>query len=207
MRAPQGVSGGGPYALACASALPPSKLKSVLIICGLGPPDIGTRGMNIMHRVAFSFGWRIVPTAIVRWYFGREPAGRLDLSDAERLSRLLEQNKRLTHPKDIEILTDVDILKLQLRGLREAYSQGFNGTRQDGKLMTSDWGFRIEDIRPDLPFQLWYGKDDNFVPLNHGKQIAARLGDRAQLRVEDDTHASIYFRWRREALEGLLASM
>lgn len=70
-------------------------------------------------------------------------------------------------------------------------SQGFDGLLQDGKVMCMDYGFRIEDIRPDLPVQLWYGKLDTFVPLNHGVQIAARLGGRAHLRVEDETHASI----------------
>jgi len=54
-----------------------------------------------------------------------------------------------------------------------------------------DFGFRIEDIRSNLP-QLWYGKHDTHVPLRHGEQIAARLGSRARLRKEDKTHASMY---------------
>lgn len=36
-----GISGGGPYALACAAALPADKLKAVCLICGLGPPELG----------------------------------------------------------------------------------------------------------------------------------------------------------------------
>lgn len=39
-----GISGGGPYALACAKALPADKLKAVSIICGLGPPEVGKKG-------------------------------------------------------------------------------------------------------------------------------------------------------------------
>jgi pimeloyl-ACP methyl ester carboxylesterase len=71
-------------------------------------------------------------------------------------------------------------------------------------------GFRIEDIRKDLPVQLWYGKDDCFVPAHHGVQIAARLGGddgRVVLRVEDNTHASISQRWKRAQLEAIAAVM
>lgn len=45
------ISGGGPYALACAMGLPRERLKCVSIVCGLGPPDIGMRG-----RIS-SAGW------------------------------------------------------------------------------------------------------------------------------------------------------
>ncbi len=74
-------------------------------------------------------------------------------------------------------------------------------------MICTDFGFRIEDIRHDLPVQLWYGKYDTHVPLNHGKQIAARLGGRASLRVEDETHASISQKWKKEELEDLIKSM
>jgi pimeloyl-ACP methyl ester carboxylesterase len=69
-----------------------------------------------------------------------------------------------------------------------------------------DHGFRIEDIRPELPVHLWYGKLDSFVPPNHGVQIAARLGGRAYLRLEDETHASIVVNRMREILEHLVRS-
>ncbi len=39
-----GISGGGPYALACAAMLPADKLKAVSIIGGLGPPEVGKKG-------------------------------------------------------------------------------------------------------------------------------------------------------------------
>ena len=77
---------------------------------------------------------------------------------------------------------------------------------EEGTLVSADFEFRIEDIRPDLPLQLWYGEHDTSVPLNHGKQIAPPLGDRARLRVEDETLFSIFLNWREEILKGLLGS-
>jgi pimeloyl-ACP methyl ester carboxylesterase len=191
-------------------SLPCEKLKCVSIVCGLGPPDIGMRGANFLNWVGFTFGWRYSPAIFMRWFFQREPAGRLDWSDEKRLELLQQQvlrSRATAHKKDLEVMTDEDFLRLYLRSTRESFAQGFDGLLQDGKVICMDYGFRIEDIRLDLPIQLWYGKHDTYVPLNHGKQIAARLGGRASLRVEDETHASISQNWKKEVLEDLIKSM
>lgn len=175
-------------------SLPYAKLKCVSIVCGLGPPDIGMRGANWWHWLGFTWGWRYSPLIFIRWWLQSEPSGRLDLTDERRLQLLqqsVSKSEGSAQVKDLEVMKDEDILRLYLRSTRESFAQGFEATLQDGRVMCTDWGFRIEDIRPDLPVQLWYGKLDTFVPLNHGVQIAARLGGRAHLRVEDETHASI----------------
>jgi pimeloyl-ACP methyl ester carboxylesterase len=57
----QGVSGGGPAALACAYALPANKLKVVCLVCGVGPPDIGMKGADWAHWVGWPYGIRFAP--------------------------------------------------------------------------------------------------------------------------------------------------
>lgn len=51
-----GISGGGPYALACLLALPPERLRSVSVVSGMWPISFGTAGMMphlcVMHNVA-----------------------------------------------------------------------------------------------------------------------------------------------------------
>jgi pimeloyl-ACP methyl ester carboxylesterase len=202
-----GISGGGPYVLACAAYLPADKLKAVSIVCGLGPPDIGNRGMNWNNWLGFTLGWRYTP-GLSAWWVGQGPVSRLDLTDEERLERLLRQfSKSKPHPKDVAFFGDVDRMRLYLRSARESYSQGFDGLAQDGHLVSKDFGFRIEDIRSSLPVQLWYGKLDTSVPLNHGEQIAARLGSRAHLRREDETHTSIVTSWEEQILKDLVRAM
>lgn len=105
---------------------------------------------------------------------------------------------------DHDILTDADFLRLVVRSGREAFARGLDAVWEDGRVICSDFGFRVEDIRGDLEVQLWYGRYDSFVPLVHGEQIAARLGGRAQLRVEDEAHAGISIHWKREILESLI---
>ncbi|KAF2464645.1 alpha/beta-hydrolase [Lindgomyces ingoldianus] len=203
-----GISGGGPYALACAVSLPREKLKCVSIVCGLGPPDIGMSGARWLNWLGFTLGYRYAPSWANRWFWQRQPIGRLDLTDEKRLELLLQSASGSigAHEKDLEVMKDEDFLRLILRSTRESFAQGYDGIGQDGKVMCMDYGFRIEDIRADLPVQLWYAKHDVFVPLNHGKQIAARLGGRGHLRVEDETHSSIVVNWRKEILEDLVRS-
>lgn len=201
-----GISGGGPYALACAKTLPAERLKAVSIVCGLGPPDIGYSGQNLFHWLGFTVGYKYF-SPLVRWYFGRQPLARLDLSDEERL-RLVQSQNSLSHsppnPKDAVLFDDVDRLRLVLRSARESFRQGTNAVAEDGKLLCSDFGFRVEDIRKDLPVQLWYGSQDDHVPPNHGIQVAARLGENARLRMEDESHASITFNWEEQILTDLV---
>ncbi|RDW83506.1 hypothetical protein BP5796_04997 [Coleophoma crateriformis] len=201
-----GVSGGGPYALACAMSLPREKLKSVSIVCGLGPPDIGMKGAHLSNWFGFTLGYRYMP-CVVKRYWKRQPEGRLKLTDEKRLKLLLQRvsgSEEKYYAKDLEVMKDEDLLRLFLRSAREGFAQGFEGLLQDGKLMSIDFGFRIEHIHPDLPVQLWYGMDDTFVPLNHGVQIAIRLDGRAHLRVEDETHSSLVVNWKEDILKSLI---
>ena len=203
----QGISGGGSYALASAAALPAGKLKAVAIVAGLGPPDMGLSGMDWPHWLGFSIGWRYFP-GLTRWWFQRDVVCQLDIDDETRFGMLQREfAKPGAHPKDVEALSDPDFLRLFLRTTRDSFAQGLGAMLQDGKLIASDFGFRVEDIRSDLPVRLWYGKLDTHVPCNHGEQIAARLGGKVQLRVEDETHASLTIKWRRRVLEDLVRSL
>jgi pimeloyl-ACP methyl ester carboxylesterase len=163
-------------------------------------------GAGFVHRVGFPYGIRYAPRWLVSSWYKRELVGRLDLSDEERLKLFLASASK-AHETERDIYTDADFWRLVIRSSREAFAQGYDAVSEDAKVMCDDFGFRVQDIRKDLPVQLWYGKHDTFVPANHGVQIAARLGGRAQLRVEDEGHAGIGIHWKKEILEGLLRNM
>lgn len=204
----QGASGAGPYLLACAYAIPAAKLKCVSVICGMGPPDIGMKGANWGHWAAFPYGWRYTPVWILRWYFSRDVFGQFDLTDEQRLEKLKSPDflKKVT-PHDLPIYKDENNLRMMLRGTREANIQGFAGIKEDAQVWCVPWEFKVEDIREDLPIQLWYGKNDTFVPPVHGIQIAARLSGRAEFHLEDETHTSIFFSSKRQAIVDILKHM
>ncbi|KAB8360877.1 hypothetical protein FH972_024611 [Carpinus fangiana] len=201
-----GVSGGGPYALACAYALPKKKLRCMSIVCGLGPvSEIGMRGATVMHQVGFKM-YPYTPAFVNRWYWRSQTGGSLDWSEEKRLEHHLNnypKPKTVADEKNFEVMTDKTNARLFLRSVQATFAQGFDPTLQDGKLLSKPLGFRIEDIRADLPVRLWYGNLDVNVPLHHGETIAKRLGDQATLTVLDEPHASIFFKWREQFLQDL----
>jgi pimeloyl-ACP methyl ester carboxylesterase len=179
----------------------------VSVVTGLGPPDVGLAGADWIHWLGFAVGYPYAPSFMLKWWWQYEPAGRLDLTDEGRLQLLLHRiskSKASMNEKDLEVSKDEDLLRMSLRSSRESFAHGFDAVAQDGRLMCTDWGFRVQDIRPDLPIQLWYGKQDTFVPISHGEQIAARLGGRAQFRAEDETHGSLQVKYQEEIVEDLV---
>lgn len=204
------MSGGGPSVLACAKALPAHKLKAVAMIVALGPPDIGMSGARLINRIGFPYGLKYCPAFLNKWFWQRDPIGRVDLSDEERLSMLMEsveKGKAKMSEKERQVVEDVEFHKVALRSTREGFKQGYDGALVDGRLCCLDFGFKVEDIREDLPVHLWYGKQDVFVPPNHGVQLEKRLGSRAMFHLMDETHVSLTLNWKREVLEGLVACM
>ncbi|KAJ4401799.1 hypothetical protein N0V91_007698 [Didymella pomorum] len=213
-----GVSGGGPYALSLAYGLPKDKLKVVSLICGIGPPDIGMSGAGWPTYLGFTAGWRYanlkITQVLLRWFFQRDNADSLELSDEERLRLFLSPDRtKGMSDADKAFFGDEDEMRAYLATSRASYQQGFDAMCKDGYAMCTDWGFKIEDVRKDLPIVLWYGSQDKNVPPNHGRTITRRLrteceqGDgeiedkgpvawkeRVRLRMLDDTHASISMR-------------
>jgi pimeloyl-ACP methyl ester carboxylesterase len=190
--------------------LPPTKLKAVAVVVGLGPPDIGMSGARIINRIGFPYGFRYCPSFLNRWFWQQDAIGRIDLSDEERLNMVLlqiEKSRAKMPEKDLAIAGNLDYYRQILKSTREAFAQGYDGVLLDAKLCCFDFGFKVEDIRLDLPVQLWYGKQDVFVPPNHGVQLAKRLGSRAHLRLEDETHQSLMVNYKKEILESLIKFM
>ncbi len=198
------MSGGGPYALACAASLPADKLKAVAIGCGLGTPDMSRYGMRWQNYLGLTWGYRYFP-GLTKWWFKSEAGARLDLTDEQRLQLMKQQFASSgAHEKDVKAMKKEDVMRLMLRTAREIYAQGFDGITQDGALICTDFGFRVEDIRHDLPVRLWHGTLDVFVPPSHGEQVASRLGSNAHLRLEEETHLTLFSDRRGEILEDLV---
>mgnify|MGYP001085269277 CR=1 FL=1 len=68
----EGISGGGPYSAACAYKIP-NRLTAAAIISGLGPINLGTKGMTRVNRVGF-FVARRLPwlLRLPLWWTGRQ---------------------------------------------------------------------------------------------------------------------------------------
>lgn len=206
-----GVSGGGLYALACAYALPQERLKSVSIVAGMGPNDIGLSGMSWANWLTFQ-GLSYCP-GLVRW-LQHKIANVLTTIPTEKLVDMYRRSSGTLlyrwfgpNQKDAVYLEDPHFYASMLEFQKEHYKQGVEGFLEDGRVFVSDLGFRLEDIRASLPLQLWCGEQDTNVPLRIGRAVAGRLRCQPALYVRDETHLSLVMKCRFMALERLLDNM
>ena len=169
-----GLSGGGPYALASAAAMP-DRVVAAGILGGVAP-FLGDEGitsglMNLGKRAAplLRLGGdplRIGASLMVR---AIRPFANTALSLYAAISP--EGDRRLlTRPEFGAMFLD-DLLN----GSRKQLAAPFN----DVVLFTRDWGFRLDEVK--VPVRWWHGDSDHIVPFAHGR---ARRGPAARRRAD-----------------------
>lgn len=211
-----GTSGGGPFALACAHSLPssPSKpsLRAVATLTGLGLPDMSQSwpAPVVFLNKHLDLRWAM------RWIFARSPAWQPNLSDEEKMEGMRQGfDLKKAHPADAGTARRPDypdMARLFLSSAQEAVAQGWDGFLDESRVLSMDPGFRVEDIRADLPVQLWCGTDDTNVSPKAGEETAQRLRASGNTKVElhmeaGETHGSTQVKYRRNVLQDLLRAM
>ena len=165
-----GLSGGGPYTLATAAAMP-ERVKAVGIMGGVAPtcgPDGVDGGIVALTRqfqvpltqlrvplaLAFStFVWAVRP-------FG-EPAIRL--------------YARVSPPGDRLVFARPEMRAMFLDDLLRGSAKSLFAPFFDIILFGRDWGFRLSDVKG--PVHWWHGDADHIVPLAHAQQAIDALPD------------------------------
>jgi pimeloyl-ACP methyl ester carboxylesterase len=160
-----GVSGGGPFAAACAAAIP-GRVSSLTLIAPLGAPQWPTDGMAPGERMSLSLA-RQVP-GFGGWFLGR-------------LAALARTNPALFLRIAMSEMPGSDRRAIGQPGLgdafvanyTEAFRQGSQGVAQDLRVLTRPWGFRLDAIA--VPTSVHHGDADNTVPLQHARRYAAAI--------------------------------
>ncbi|MEE8412122.1 MAG: alpha/beta hydrolase [Acidobacteriota bacterium] len=162
-----GVSGGAPFALACAAALP-DRVGRTGIVCGLGPVVAMHKGDGMMwhNRVGLTMAsrapWLVRPVMgvsgpILRRFFGVA----------------IDHLARHAGPADAAVLADPAIRDILGAEFREAFRHGGAGAAADGLIYGADWGLDLAAIKG--PVHLWHGEDDRIVPLAMAHWVAERI--------------------------------
>jgi pimeloyl-ACP methyl ester carboxylesterase len=176
-----GLSGGGPYALASAAAMP-DRVVAAGILGGVAP-FLGDEGitsglMNLGKRAAplLRLGGdplRIGASLMVR---AIRPFANTALSLYAAISP--EGDRRLlTRPEFGAMFLD-DLLN----GSRKQLAAPFN----DVVLFTRDWGFRLDEVK--VPVRWWHGDSDHIVPFAHGQHAVALLPDAELIVLPGESH-------------------
>ncbi len=188
-----GVSGGGPYALACAHEIP-ARIRSTGIIGGLGPVNLPSLRHSMTWLARFGFVLeRTWPLALHGLY--GVPLGLLSKQQPALAIRLLAQS--LGGP-DKPVLLRSDLLGLFAENLREAFCQGDSAPLQDIHLYQSAWGFKLRGIQKHI--HLWHGTADRVVPCSHSEFVQAQLADAELSRLPGEGHFSLPVLHAREIL-------
>ena len=176
-----GVSGGGPFAAACAARIP-ARVRSLMLVCPLGLTEWPTDGMAQGERLSFMLAARA--PAFSAWSMGRLAA--LARRSPDTFLWLAATNQ-----------PDVDIRALQRRDMREsfltcyleAFRRGSWGVAQDLRLLTRPWGFDLGSIT--APTSVHHGDADTTVPVQHARLYAQAIPG-AQLQIHPgEGHFSI----------------
>jgi pimeloyl-ACP methyl ester carboxylesterase len=187
--AAMGLSGGGPYLLACAYKLP-ERLTSAIVISGLAPLDRpgSTRGLNWPGRIAFGIA-RKAPSWLIQLAF-RPMAWKIQQSPA-RTSKILP----ISAPEaDRAVFARPGVQAMDQEDLVEAYRNGVRGISWEVVVATRPWGFRLEDI--DAKIYLWQGEEDITVPLHMGKYMARTLPNCEAKFCPGEGHTLMFNYWR-----------
>ncbi len=163
-----GISGGGPYAVACASLADP-RLSRAAVVSGIGPLDTGEAiaGLHDVNRSIFelaSTGPQAAVTAIeamVQASTG-EPAAGDAMTDL--FARLAPEDQAL-------IVADPQIMAAAR--IDESAALGAAGPSYDLWLYTRPWDLDLRSISVEV--DIYSGDHDHNVPVQHAVDQAAAI--------------------------------
>ncbi|KAL6866415.1 hypothetical protein ACO1O0_002525 [Amphichorda felina] len=189
-----GGSGGGPYALACAHELPRDMVSAVGLFASGGPYDKSWEGIPIRSRLGhyaaryWPWGLSTVASGIVgaaKWALRNGPTGR-------RYEQFLlaAQTKALDEGRVAHEKTGAELREEAIRTMSEGFAQGPGAFTQEALVLSTHWGFELEDIDFD-PVQIWHGTEDKNAPIVWVRNMARRIPHARMVEFQGDSHYNL----------------
>jgi pimeloyl-ACP methyl ester carboxylesterase len=176
-----GLSGGGPYTLACAAAMPDRVV--VAGVLGGVAPTVGEAGIG---GGLMGFGSKVAPMlpiiglplrlAAVGLIQAIRPVAPMALKAYAMISP--EGDRRLLERPEFGAMFLDDLLN----GSRKQMAAPF----ADVVVFARDWGFRLDEVK--VPVRWWHGDKDHIVPYAHGEHVVARLPDAELFTLPGESH-------------------
>jgi pimeloyl-ACP methyl ester carboxylesterase len=162
-----GISGGGPYTLACAALLP-DRVTRAAVASGMGSvhSDADTEGMMPSNVVITSVVRRSERAVVPLTAFMTEFARR-------RPETLLKSFVKQLPAADAAILERPEFREAFIDDSRRASSTTAKAIAQDMALFARPWGFELSDI--GVPVDFWHGDADRNVPIAHARRQASEV--------------------------------
>jgi pimeloyl-ACP methyl ester carboxylesterase len=171
-----GLSGGGPYVLACAYRFP-ERVVAAAVIGSVAP----SRGEDAAEGGVVSLTARFH-----RLLGALEAPLRIGLWGAVRMlhpfaSPIFDLYARLSPSGDQQVFSSPGMKEMFIDDLLRATRRQCGAVVLDLVLFGQDWGFTPRDIV--VPVYFWHGDEDYIVPVAHGEHLAG-LVPGAEIHVE-----------------------
>ena len=194
-----GVSGGGPYVLACAAAMP-DRLEASAVLCGAVPlADLGLHGLHPLYRLLASIRWLPAscfspPLALASRIAATDP-NKPPLRWLLHSLATVDRNLLLANPAAMRVLA---------ASFQEGVRQGGTGVMTDAAIFVETWPIVLDTIQH--PIHYWHGSQDRNIPADLARSFVSRVA-RAQLVVDpDEGHFSLALHRAHSALDWLAAA-
>jgi pimeloyl-ACP methyl ester carboxylesterase len=180
----EGLSAGGPYALACACKIP-QRLTACGLISTFSPPDLirraGTRSMRIM-------GWigAHVPSLLL---LSARLGSRMTGSDVASIEKFLVRYAARLGAADQQLLSHPEIRGQWAQALAESFRQGGEGNLEVVLALAEPWGFQAEQVAFEQMF-LWHGEQDRIMSVAPARLLAQALPHCTATFYPDEGHFS-----------------
>ncbi|MCK5632088.1 alpha/beta hydrolase [Candidatus Bathyarchaeota archaeon] len=182
-----GVSGGGPYALACAHQIPSSILTGCAIVSGSGPyyltKDGLDRGEKTILSIARNFPW------IFRFLLWLQ-LGR-NVNDMDWWKKNYRKLGAKLPKSDEEVFRNKHVEESIITKSVEAFRQGGKGLVTDFKLYSEDWGFKLSEIPFETEVSIFHGEMDRNVPVSIARFLSSKIPNCRTRFYHDEGHLSV----------------
>jgi pimeloyl-ACP methyl ester carboxylesterase len=178
-----GLSGGGPYTLGVAKAMP-ERVVVAGVLGGVAP----TVGPDAIDGGAMELGKLLAGTLEI----AGAPIGRV-VSSFVRVARPIADPAiaafGLISPRaDRQLLARPEFKAMFLDDLLNGGRHRMEAPFSDVVVFARDWGFRLADVT--VPVRVWHGDADWIIPHEHGEHVARRLPDATFHTLPGDSHLS-----------------
>jgi pimeloyl-ACP methyl ester carboxylesterase len=167
-----GWSAGGPFAAACAHALP-ERVSSVALVASTIPADWPemAQSINRFDRALLRLSLSARPAASLVVRAMRAAVGHSPGAFRRSSCTVLDKpSRRIVMEEPLELYTEPIA-----EGLRRP-----EAVVEDYRIFGSAWGFALEALT--RPVAVWQGEDDGLVPVGWGQRLAAAIPG-ARLRL------------------------
>jgi pimeloyl-ACP methyl ester carboxylesterase len=197
-----GISGGGPHVLACAALLPDLVIAAASL-ASLAP--YGADGLDFFAGMGQEnvddFNLTLHGSESDVRARGAELRDETLAASAEDLASTMQT---LLTPTDAAALTGELARYLAYTG-QDGLAPGIDGLLEDERAFVGPWGFDVAAIT--VPVLVVHGREDQFVPQNHGVWLAAQIPGAQAWLSDTDGHLTLFENRVGEVHEWLLDQM